>query len=452
MNRILLLVTLIIPSFANAANHYILSGASGSGSGVDWTNACTDFTGSCAVNSLVRGDTYYVGTGKYAGRTFNTAASGTSLITIKGATAAGHGTDTGWSNSFSVSNADGGSQAIWSNEIDFTTSYWTFDGVVGPVWDKTPADYGFKFADGLSRGSTFGLGGTVSNNAPAITNITMSHMTALATTSDVEKEFIEGNYSSGAHSNCTISHSLFNGWQGLVMTKGQSGTAYSNWVIKYNVMLNGSSTSANHGEWINPNERPISNWVIAFNLFKGYSGSDGMTGTIVANNSDNNNSQIYGNVFDGLRVGNGVITGTSSGNLNNAVVYNNTFMNMTSDSGDAIGGSGQGSGNVALNNLFYNTSASMGGGFTHDYNSFFSTTNTPSETHGQTGSGSPFVNVSAGNYQLTADTSSWSALSAPFNVDVEGVTRSSSRGAYQFSTSSGSGTVNPPSNLAAIVQ
>lgn len=448
MNRLFLLTSLLLPSLAIAGNHYILSGGTGNQTGTDWANACSDFSAYCAASSLVRGDTYYVGTGKYAGHTFNTPASGTSLITIKGATAADHGTDVGWSNRFSVSKSDGGTQATWSSPVNFTSSYWTFDGNTHtPLWDQTPADYGFKFVDGLSRGSTLGLAGTVSNNGPEITNITFSHIAALATSSDVEKEFIEGATSGGAHSNCTISHSLFNGWQGLVMTKGQSGTPYSNWVIEYNVMLNGSSTGANHGEWINPNERPISNWIIAYNLFKGYSGSAGQTGTIVANNSDNDGARIYGNVFDGLRVGNGVITGTSSGRLNNAIVYNNTFLNMTPDSGNAIGGTGQGSGNIALNNLFYNMSASMGGGFTHDYDSFFSTTNTPSELHGQTESGDPFVDSPASNYELAHDTSSWSALPAPYNTDATGVTRTSSRGAYQLS-----GSVAPPSNVAAAIQ
>jgi hypothetical protein len=220
-----------------------------------------------------------------------------------------------------------------------------------------------------------------------------------------------------------------------------------NWLIEYNVLLNGSSTSANHGEWINPNERPASGWVIAYNLFKGYSGSAGMTGTIVANNQDNNNARIYGNVFDGLRVGNGVITGTSQGNLNNAVVYNNTFLDMTSDSGNAIGGTGQGSNNVALNNVFYNTRASMGSGFTYDYDSFFSTTNTPSEAHSQSASGNPFVNASAGNYKLVSDTATWSSLSAPFNSDPTGMIRSSSRGAFQFLSN-----LTPPTNLTAQVR
>src|SRR4051794_15800116 len=87
------MILLFSPS-ADAASHYVRSGASGNASGSDWANACTDFTGACAVTSLVRGDTYYVGTGSYPGRTFNTPASSTLVITIKGATAADHGTAT----------------------------------------------------------------------------------------------------------------------------------------------------------------------------------------------------------------------------------------------------------------------------------------------------------------------------------------------------------------------
>jgi hypothetical protein len=439
-----ILLLLFITSVASAANHYVRSGATGSASGADWTNACADFTGVCAVGSLVRGDTYYVAGGNYAGRTFSTAVSGTSVITIKGATVADHGTATGWQNSYSVSTTDGGAPANWTGMITFTSSFWTFDGSVGPTWDLTPSHYGFSFGTSLSQAFTIGSPGSVSNNGPALSNIVLSHLYGKATTSDVEREFIEGAGSGGAHSNITISNCLLDGWQGLVTTKGQSGTAYSNWVIQYNVLLNGYSSSANHGEWINPNERPISNWTIAYNVFRGHSGSSGMTGTIVANNSDNNGSKIYGNVFDGLQVGNGVITGTSEGNLNNAVVYNNTFLNMTSDSGDAIGGSGQGSGNVAYNNLFYNTNASHGGGFTFDYNAYFATTNTPAETHGQSGSGNPFVNAAVFNYHLTAGTSAGTTLASPFTIDPEGKTRGADgvwdRGAYEF----GSGAPPPP--------
>ena len=445
---LVVIVLLLLCLNAHAANHYIRSGATDSGSGADWTNAAT-----ALPSTFVRGDTYYVASGSYAGRTLGTAASGTTVITIKGATVADHGTATGWLNSYSVSTADGGSPAVWTSEIAITSSYWVFDGSVGPNGSTAPSDYGFSFGTSLSEVFLLGVSGTVSNNGPALTNIVLSHIYAKATGSDVEKEFLEGAVSGGAHSNVTISHCLLDGWQGLVMTKGQSGTPYSNWTIQYNILLNGFSSSANHGEWINPNERPISNWTIAYNIFRGHSGTSGMTGTIVANNSDNNSSQIYGNVFDGLQVGNGVITGTSAGNLNNAVVYNNTFLNMTSDSGDAIGGSGQGSGNVAYNNLFYKTNAAHGGSFTFDYNAYFATTNTPTETHGQTGSTNPLVNATAFDYHLVSATNAGNTLASPFNQDPDGKTRGADgvwdRGAYEFA--SGASPPPPPSGSACDV-
>ena len=80
----LLIVLILTATPAWAANWYVRAAATGSANGSDWTNACTDFTGSCAVSSLVRGDTYYVATGAYASRTFNRAESGTLVITIKG--------------------------------------------------------------------------------------------------------------------------------------------------------------------------------------------------------------------------------------------------------------------------------------------------------------------------------------------------------------------------------
>jgi hypothetical protein len=430
------------PDVTNNAG-YVRTAASGSGSGADWTNACKDFTNTCAISSLQRGCTYYVATGTYAGTTFSTADSGTSLISIIGATAASHGTATGWSNSFSVSSADGGSQAIWSGEIDFTSDYWVWDGSVGAIWDNTSGDYGFSFTSGLSRATTIGTTGSAGNCGSANHDITLAHFYGLATASDVEKLFEEGNTFGGVLSNITFSNFLIDGWQGLFMTKsgGCSSTAYTGWVVQYGVMLNGFSSGTNHGEWINPNERDLSGVIIRYNIFRGNSGNAGETGVIVANNSNNISPVIYGNVFDNNEVGNGIITGTSAGNLTNAVIYNNTFLNMPSVSGNALCGSGQGSGNVAEDNMFYNMSASVGGGCTTDYNAYFSTTNTPSETHGQTASGNPFVNSAGFNYQLAAETANGLNLGSPYNVDVIGNARPGSdgiwsRGAYQFLVSS----------------
>ncbi len=138
---VILFVLILSPTVTWAASHYIRSGASGS-SCADWgTNACNALPA-----TLTRGDTYYIAKGSYAGRTFNASVSGTSVIMIKGATVADHGTDTGWNSNYSVSTADGGGQATWTSSVSFSTSYWVFDGSVGQAWDKTSTDYGFTFS------------------------------------------------------------------------------------------------------------------------------------------------------------------------------------------------------------------------------------------------------------------------------------------------------------------
>ena len=285
MKRMLLILTLItVSSIANATDHFILASAQGNGSGTDWINACKDFSGSCAVNSLIRGDTYYVGTGSYTGNyTFNTPDSGTAVITILGATAANHGTDTGWSSSYSVNAADGGSQAVWSHGLTFTSDYWKWDGAVGAgasvnPGDMTPGDYGFRFADGLNTGVVIGTPGSGSCGS-SNSNITLAHFYAKATSSDTQKEFEIGNTYGGVLSNITFSHFLIDGWQGLLMTKsgGCSDSPYTGWIVQYGIMLNGYSSSANHGEWIDPNERPISGLIFRYNIVRGSSGNAGMT-------------------------------------------------------------------------------------------------------------------------------------------------------------------------------
>lgn len=447
---------------AFAANHYVRSAASGTATGADWTNACTDFTGSCAVASLVRGDTYYVGTGTYAGRTFNTADSSTSIITIKGATVADHGTVTGWSNAFSVSSADGGSQALWSGTLTFRSDYWVWDGTVGagttvnPA-DITPTDYGFRWSDGLTLALIVGSTGSSGVCGTPAHDITWSHFYSKASTSDTHKEFMEGSSFGGVLTNLTWSNFVIDTWQGVFRTTAGacSFTAETGLAIQYGVILNPFSSATNHGEVIDPDERSIDGLIFRFNIVRGTSGSGGATGTIVANNANNSNAQIYGNVFDSLVVGNGVITGTSSGNLNNAVVYNNVFLNITLiDCGhSAVGGTGQGTGNAALNNVFYNMLGCFGAGFTHDYDAFFSTTSTATETNRQTGASNPFTNSASFDYSLLTDTTAGNTLSSPFDVDALGVTRGANgtwdRGALQIAGSTPTITPAPSSGMFA---
>jgi hypothetical protein len=105
------------PDPANNAG-YVRAGATGTGTGTDWTNAYTTLP-----TSLVRGCTYYVAAGTYRPQVFNDAASGTTLITIQAPTTTNHGTSTGWSSGYV-------GEAIWS-----CTS------ACGPIWNVQNEEY-----------------------------------------------------------------------------------------------------------------------------------------------------------------------------------------------------------------------------------------------------------------------------------------------------------------------
>src|SRR4030067_9598 len=97
---------------------YIRAGASGNGSGSDWTNAKTSLTG------LVRGNTYYLADGSYASFAFGVANSGSSYINIYKATASDHGTETGWDPSY-------GDGVATISGMSVQTGYLILDGRVG---------------------------------------------------------------------------------------------------------------------------------------------------------------------------------------------------------------------------------------------------------------------------------------------------------------------------------
>lgn len=106
-----------------SGNCYVYAAATGSGNGSSWANAYTGFgTGAGQVNpaSMTRGVTYWISNGSYGPQTFSSPASGTTVITIEGATASSHGPDSTWSNSYA-------GQALFTG-ITLSTAYWVVNG------------------------------------------------------------------------------------------------------------------------------------------------------------------------------------------------------------------------------------------------------------------------------------------------------------------------------------
>ncbi|WP_340122723.1 hypothetical protein [Methylobacter svalbardensis] len=426
----MLAVFLFAAETAIAANHYIRSGAAGASNGNDWTNAYTSLP-----STLVRGDTYYIAGGSYSGRTFNTPASGTSVITIKGATIADHGIDTGWSNTYAVENT----QATWTSGVTFNTSYWIFDGSVGPNWSKTKSQYGFKF-------NPVNYAVKVYNLSSAISDVKIAHITATAPTGDVEKFFLSTDNSTKSVNNVTFSHCLVDGWSNAVWATS-AGLLMNNWLIEHNVILNGYSSAANHGEDINNNYGHLDNLTIRYNWFEGRSTG---TGSIVVLNGPAGPYYIYGNVFKNMIGGDGIIAGIHY-TLNGAI-YNNTFDNVDNGYKNGAWIGHDVSANV-YNNIIYNSIASIGANFTgkKDYNAYFSTTSTPTEANGQIGTGSPFVNELGNDMRLSAASKAGTTFSAPYDIDVVRNARGGDgawdRGAFEFVGNNPVLVLSPPQNL-----
>ena len=456
----LLLIILVSCSSAAAADHFVRAGAIGDGSGSDWTNACTDFTGSCAVSSLVRGDTYYVADGTYSRRAFDTAESGTLVITIKKATVADHGTDVGWQDAF------GDGQAIWGFRQDINTSHWVFDGITGANLSSNPNDYGFRIAqpaDCANPGTAAHL--FIGKENGTLTNVTVKHVAIVACGSafDNAQNGIFVGCGSCTVDSVTIASSYVE-QAGVDLDLVNTNNSLFEFLF-----LNGNwSSPANHGETM------LASCTAGNTLrFSALIGTRG-TGTLVVILSQAgcplgpdvgiDNWEIYGNVVVDARGGNGVWAGTSDGVYANTKIFNNTHVSsgshFFSQCNAADPKCSSAVGNVLKNNLLLDSGPLViqngGGPIDNDFNTYLASINgtPPTEPNGQIDTFDPFVSLPTGNFHLANgnDVSAGLALLAPFNVDLDGNTRGADgkwdRGAFDFIVIG----PNAPPNLRTVVR
>ena len=441
---LVLLPLLMASNFLFAANHYVLPAATGNGSGSDWATACPGFSGACAPSSMVRGDVYYIGAGSYPTINFNAPVSGTSVITIRKATAADHGTATGWSASYA-------NQARFGYITQISTDYWVFDGQVGTQAPNSATTYGFYITSACPSTPTQGSGAFWVADVSHV-NVQYLALDMCGPAYDLEQQAI----APGQGTDVNVRH--------CYVRNAQNSLTYwytTNSVAEYNYFQDQWSSSAHHGESIN--FRYDSHITIRYNVIDGCAG----TSCIAANNPSGtgvpiDNGDIYGNIFLNDTSGNGILHANNSMCMTSVNVYNNTFVG----SGPIVStnpGSCPSNGNV-YNNLVYNSSGSIDSQFTHDYNAFFSATSVPAETHSQVSSSNPMVNpVRGGDFHLKTATASGTTLGSSlpsgctagvncYNIDPDGVNRGIGtwdRGAYEYVVASGG--VLPPAGLTATV-
>lgn len=437
--RMLLAIALIaVCVSAEAANLFVRQGASGDGSGSDWTNACTGFSGNCATSALGN-DTAYVADGSYTVGTISTAS-----VTMKKCHA-----DDGVSAvtaGYQSTYCDG--QATIGGDIVIAASNVVLDGVsgdsVGNCQSINGALFGFR-ANSISTDTStdadnvtlryLNLGGNEGTTWPG------SHNTALYIVSfgahihsgwTIERNYLHNeSFSQNVHhSGSTWQYNCFRwGWnKESIRGSGQ----FKNHIIRWNYFYNACLHSGLEGEGCTAD---IAAW------------SDDTAGSYDGN-------EIYGNVFlndvegsDSLRSGGTIVIGGDGGtwvgaSASNTKIYNNTIADAQSDieQGWNMGNIlvNGGTGNVCQNNLRYrinNTGLSC---------------NTVS--HNTDAGANPFVSFSS-NLHLSGATTAGTTLAVPYDVDMDGVTRGSDgtwdRGAFEFDEGGGQEAVEV-SNVVAI--
>jgi len=416
-----------LPDLSMAAMRYVRAGAAGNGSGSDWANAYASLP-----STLARGDTYYVADGSYSSYTFDDAQNG-AWIYIKKATAADHGTSTGWQSAY------GDGVAVFG-PLKFMTGSYEMDGQVGGGPGSWTSGHGFKIqytaATNIVR---------LINVPTKVSNLTFKHMEMAFTpcSTCTGQDVFYGIYGG---SNWKFQYNWMHHPSRVVLYTMNEAT---NILIEYTLLersgTNGSSSQ--HSEiW---SARDTHDVTFRYNYVRDYRS----TGGIIMGRAKNWN--LYGNIFQwtvdfGPTSNNGAIGSWSSDSTyyaNNVKIYNNTFVGLRS------GGAGRIfpiavslSGIVAQNNLWYDSPATaFGGGVSHS-NNWFKNSNegSISETGKQVGSGDPFVNYAGKDFRLKVATVAGTSLSAPFNLDIIGIARGSDgtwdRGAFEYGGTAAAGT------------
>jgi hypothetical protein len=242
--------------------------------------------------------------------------------------------------------------------------------------------------------------------------------------------------------------------------------------VQYSEINGNSSNSTLHGEGFSTQQ--ANGLVFAYNVLKNYEGTSAID-VLCASGCPltSNNWQVYGNVFvysngnpnNRNGVGDGIVFCQQT--CTNFQIYNNSIVNLQATYGNtnanlfgwqSLGNGSSCSGITIENNLLYQSATanpipgtSSCTSFTEDYNTFSSTVApsslSPNDVRGiSTNFFTDWVN---NDFHLSSDTTLWLPLGTPFNLDPDGITHTSSRGAYQFGSPQPPA---PPQGLTALVQ
>jgi hypothetical protein len=390
---------------------YVRAGASGSGSGLDWTNAYTSLP-----STLTRDYVYYVADGSYGSYTCDDALSGTQKIYIVKATEADHGTNTGWNSTY------GDGQATFGT-IFINRGYMYISGQTrteSNTW-AAPSGYGFRVTGSIESNSL---------NGDSAANSIIEYVDIGATWAENPSSSTIATYGRPIYmvfnqTNVTFRRcDIHNGKGALVYAHGSNGL-----VFEYCNFSHGWGKEAIAG----PNVG-FSNMVVRYCRFWNSTQKDpgdptsGITAEIGSfQGSTPTGNLVYGNVFLNTAISgrNAVIMFGDPESASNCKVFNNTFVDIADSTSYAVIYMHSGSGNEARNNLFYNC-ATTSIAANSQSNNVVATVN-------------PFVNYAGKDFRLTASNQARNVgtnLGAPYNIDPLGNTRGADGtwdvGAYEY--------------------
>jgi hypothetical protein len=396
------------------ANKYVRppGGAYGAEDGSNWSNAHDGMPA-----TLVRGDTYYVADGSYGSYVCDDNANGVLTITVKKATAADHGTETGWDSDF------GDGQAVFGS-LTIRDPYYIFDGQTrteSHTW-TAPAGYGFRCTGSIEADSNDG--DDASNCQFRYIDIGPTYNPTYAGPYGYVLRFVYTQHDITFH-RCAI----HNGNPALLQ-----GAGADNLTFEFCHIGPGFGKQSLRGG----NDSLSTGWIIRYNRFWNsaqFNPDDegaGITGDICIWDSDTgsfDNFKIYGNwIFNDKTGGRNtaIVVGGDGGGWSGVggtgiEVYNNTIAGIPETSVFPMIDI-NGSGNSARNNLFYDCVDTDVSAATASDNDVAAT--------------DIFVDAANHDYRLAEQTSPGFTLSSPYDEDPNGVTRGSdgtwSVGAFQF--------------------
>lgn len=466
------LIVLISSQIANAANQYILDGATGTYTTTQCDSWATNRACDSLPASLVRGDTYYIADGNYPGYTLDDTVDGTKVITIKKATAIDHGTDVGWNSAY------GDGQAIFQYPsavaaarvtINITRSFVIWDGVTGSGSDVN--SYGFKVVIpsdfGTNSNSSGGYYGLALYNTAGLTNVIVRHTAVIG---PGYKACLAKTAESGLTFNCANDGI----WGKAAMSTRSSNVEIANnyassWVNNFN--LYGFTDSTIHDNYFTSNTSGT--------YIHGQNGNLDGTDNVSIYNNVFHNSNIYAMAFHGAysfaggykygnrntKFYNNIINGMQGPYMSACVglgsyeadtiwtsyFHHNTYLNVQCNSGAVYIGNLTDVANksYAYNNLLYNVAnprmdnaGKTAGAIVHDNNAYLACTGTISsadESTPKVGNEDPFVDAANGKYQLKTGSlpiNAGKALIATYSTDRDGVARPQGGawdiGAYEY--------------------